>query len=1009
MIFDDLTLLFDRNKKDPVFRLYRKILKVEDDDYTQAFFNNYLVFESMMRYLKRHKTDIKGLLTYSDEQLAYVTNPSPAKTKMIACPGSGKTRCILSRIHFMITHKMCHKDEVFAITFNRFASQEFQKRLKQLFPGDNIFNTANFSTIDSLAKSILILVKSHKSENVEILSIAFRNFLQETPASQLQNLGKLGKMKHLFIDEAQDLNEIQFDILKLLQEKLNTNIHLIGDPNQNIYQFRGSSDQYLLNFNATQFTLTINFRSTKYIIDFFSLLRPINTGEIKAVKAQGSKVKIINKSDQEIHRLLIAYIKNYKRDYSDIAIICATRGIKTDRGIGLSVIFNLLKMHNIPFVQGYEEASTNDERQRRAISVKGSVNLLTLHGVKGLEFSTVFFLDCYQQLFNIKPTEKDHRIHQYLMYVGCSRAIDELYLCANLEANGGFMNHWLGQTNPLTYETTGFKLPRLEYREETRQQIYSITELINNLSTEQLNTIIDLIDYNEEHDLLTTKMYEDFRNIDRKTDESLFGILTEELYYLQYSLLLKEIPRQIKLIEIILKNELIVIKDDYTFNYLKKQILQNRMSWDSYDLMKHQMPLDIQRAISKLFSRDRELYQNIICQNQFSELINLHLPDIKKAYEAYLAPKEYKWDYNEILKDFFFLVVVIYAYEINHYFYITNHGIDKEYLLENGKEMFHSMHFHAKQEIKNGVKIIPKCNLKYKPLMMTGEIDFLELDKNNNLTICEIKTVKEINFKHILQVYLYHFCFYVKKTKPKKIRKIYEAKVKILNFLSGLEHQMVIKINTKNLFKLLNTLADAGDLKWNNLNIVYDLETTGRIERIPIPGFQKPQLGPRQAVYKKGNEWILETYPEIIEIAMKDYQSQMVIYTQLVKSSGLLPSVITEITGITSDLLERKGILQAEFKDNFIHVMKRFAKNKFLAHNGKAFDDKIMNFYKLLPEPSEFIDTLSLIPIHYDDKFDAKNLSAMYEQLFGEKFKAHRAMADVNALIRIMWFMKINI
>lgn len=981
MIFDYLYLL-KQKKKDPVHLLYRRILHInsfDPKDLVKPYFTNPNLFLDMIKYLKTGKSNIKHLLTYSEEQLNYVTNPILSKTKLIACPGSGKTRCILARIHYMISQKMCDKNEVFAITFSRFASQEFQKRLKQLFPEDNIFNTKNFSTIDSLAKSILMLVRSHKSESVEILSIAFRNFLQETPANELMNLGRLGKIRHLFVDEAQDLNEVQYDIIRLLEEKLGTITHLIGDMNQNIYQFRGSSDRYLLAFQARVFPLTINYRSTPKIIEFFSALRPIDTGIITPTKGQGAKVKIINKSSKFIQKFIIDYIKSYKDDLSDIAIISPTRGTKTDRGIGLAIYFNLFKLHKIPFVQGYEESSSMDERQRRVISVKGSVNLLTLHGTKGLEFGTVFFVDCYQMLFNIKPTEKNHHEYKYLLYVACSRAINELYVCANLDQNNGAMNHWLSYVNPLTYETAGFKLPRLDYRMESKETINSITLLLENLSTDHMNKIIDLIEYREEYNVKTKTIFKDFRHIDRGKDESLFGHVVEELFYLQYSIETKCIPRALKLIEVLIKKEIIIIDNEVTCNYLKKHFVANGMTWAAYDQIKNQIAPDVRNIIEKTFSRDRELHENVICHNQFAELVNLHLDDIQKAYENYRAAKNYK----DVLRDFFFLIVVMYAYEINHYFYITNKGIDKEYLLDNGMELFEEMNDWVKKQVKKGVTIFPKYLVKYKPLNITGEIDYLE-KYNDKLTVCEIKTVKELNLKHIIQVYLYHFCFYAKKTKREKIMRIYFGRMKVLNFLAGLEHEIRIEIKREALFELMNILAETGDLKWNGLNIVYDLETTS-------------------GSFNDG------AFPEIIEIAMKDYQTDMIIFNSLVKPTLPITPNITAITGITNQLV-KDAISQNEFFKKLKHTLRFFDKNHFLAHNGKIFDDRIMNHYKLLPSNSEFLDTLSLVPIHCKKKLEeGKSLSAIHKQLLGKVFPAHRAMNDVDALIRIMWFLKIKI
>ena len=48
------------------------------------------------------------------------------------------------------------------------------------------------------------------------------------------------------VDEAQDLNLVQMDILDLLHSN---NLCLIGDDCQNIYEWRGSSNDLVFKFN----------------------------------------------------------------------------------------------------------------------------------------------------------------------------------------------------------------------------------------------------------------------------------------------------------------------------------------------------------------------------------------------------------------------------------------------------------------------------------------------------------------------------------------------------------------------------------------------------------------------------------------------------------------------------------------------------------------------------------------------------------------------------------------
>ena len=74
------------------------------------------------------------------------------------------------------------------------------------------------------------------------------------------------KLKAIMVDEAQDLNTVQRKILELLQ---NNNLCLIGDDCQNIYTWRGTSNEFIFTFDNKhkKIVLNDNYRSSKNIID----------------------------------------------------------------------------------------------------------------------------------------------------------------------------------------------------------------------------------------------------------------------------------------------------------------------------------------------------------------------------------------------------------------------------------------------------------------------------------------------------------------------------------------------------------------------------------------------------------------------------------------------------------------------------------------------------------------------------------------------------------------------
>lgn len=79
------------------------------------------------------------------------------------------------------------------------------------------------------------------------------------------------KFKYILIDEFQDINRIQYEIMKMLAYPQN-NMFIVGDDDQSIYRFRGSRPEIMLNFEkdfpgAKRILLDVNYRCGKYIVE----------------------------------------------------------------------------------------------------------------------------------------------------------------------------------------------------------------------------------------------------------------------------------------------------------------------------------------------------------------------------------------------------------------------------------------------------------------------------------------------------------------------------------------------------------------------------------------------------------------------------------------------------------------------------------------------------------------------------------------------------------------------
>lgn len=150
------------------------------------------------------------------------------------------------------------------------------------------------------------------------------------------------RFDYILIDEFQDTNFAQNELAIMLSGE-KKNIAVVGDDDQSIYRFRGSSVSNIIQFRkrfpkATIVTLINNYRSTQEILDrSYKLIQnnnpdrlevkeKLNKKLISARKKSGEKIKFIfkNRSEDEadeVTNIIENIIKEKKFDYKDIAIL----------------------------------------------------------------------------------------------------------------------------------------------------------------------------------------------------------------------------------------------------------------------------------------------------------------------------------------------------------------------------------------------------------------------------------------------------------------------------------------------------------------------------------------------------------------------------------------------------------------------------------------------------------------------------------------------------------------
>ena len=78
------------------------------------------------------------------------------------------------------------------------------------------------------------------------------------------------KFRYILVDEFQDINQVQYDVIRMLAEP-ERNLFVVGDDDQAIYGFRGADSKLMFQFQkdypeAKQILLDVNYRSTSNIV-----------------------------------------------------------------------------------------------------------------------------------------------------------------------------------------------------------------------------------------------------------------------------------------------------------------------------------------------------------------------------------------------------------------------------------------------------------------------------------------------------------------------------------------------------------------------------------------------------------------------------------------------------------------------------------------------------------------------------------------------------------------------
>ena len=305
--------------------------------------------------------------------------------------GSGKTTVLINKIMYLHFAKGIPLQSMAVLTFTNKAAQEIKERLKKLNSNIRDEDMMFFGTFHSVARTLLAKVLpldvigftkefsiADPEEALELydrvinenkFTVKYRNKLHKRLEKMKQGNLLYANMKHdddlkdfydalkeakikanvmefddlmayavlllkqssyhpewIIIDEYQDCDRVQQEFIQVLH-KDKARLFAVGDPNQIIYSWRGSSqdifEEFKKTYQARELTLPINYRSTTTILNAARALLT-DGSSLKGSREEGKPIVVkkhyntFNEALYLCERIEALIEKGLK--YSDIAV-----------------------------------------------------------------------------------------------------------------------------------------------------------------------------------------------------------------------------------------------------------------------------------------------------------------------------------------------------------------------------------------------------------------------------------------------------------------------------------------------------------------------------------------------------------------------------------------------------------------------------------------------------------------------------------------------------------------
>jgi ATP-dependent DNA helicase RecQ len=242
----------------------------------------------------------------SPAQLSIINDNESKYIVVAAGPGSGKTRVLVHKLASLLLMEDVKHEQLLMVTFSRAAATEFKKRLIKLI--GNAANYIEIKTFHSYCFDLLGKVGSLEKSGVIIKKTIEKIRNREVEVSRITKTV-------LVIDEAQDMDEDEFNLINaLMEQNEEMRVIAVGDDDQNIFEFRGASSKYLEQFilvnKAVKHELVENYRSKSNLVDFTNqfvkrIHRRLKHTPIIPKQTDNGKIKLVHHQSRNLTAPLV--------------------------------------------------------------------------------------------------------------------------------------------------------------------------------------------------------------------------------------------------------------------------------------------------------------------------------------------------------------------------------------------------------------------------------------------------------------------------------------------------------------------------------------------------------------------------------------------------------------------------------------------------------------------------------------------------------------------------------